>query len=448
MLHANTSFSHGLYSSASVLGLYMDCSVSASPHSQAVARELDHRHLLPRGRTRRISRSPSRSRSSRSPSRTSRNRSRSQEQEVQHQQEFLSKNLAAAEDRLIAFATGPSGLPGYWMLEGITFVSDILVYAERCWKINKPRAPGKAVRSTNKQFKHNFFLTQDVNLKFRKQSKLSPGWKIARIQGEQCSPGELLTLSIYFYHEKENKKFLGAPEIMSSKWHWSKAAAEPIDRESVKSLTAEWMKVEDFDSSAWDRVANELPDPHAETTTQNSQSGKKKRKRRDESVQTGTPGLPGPPGKQGKTGQAGKQGKPGPRGLQGADGPAGPKGPAGTRGPEGTRGPAGPAGPAGHDSDALQRQHEKLTETYHELATNSVNSFKEVALSAISRCSAGKSSEEPGCKKSKIEPASGSSSIVKAIEIILWKAIMDECKTKEQESKILDQLLDIAGLSE
>eukprot|EP00808_Paulinella_micropora_P009427 g1057.t1 len=307
------------------------------------------------------------------------------------------------------------------MLEGITFVSDTLVYAERCWKINKPRAPGKAVRSTNKQFKYNFFLTQDVNLKFRKQSKLSPGWKIARIQGEQCSPGELLTLSIYFYHEKENKKFLGAPEIMSSKRHWSKAAAEPIDRESVKSLTAEWMKVEDFDSSAWDRVANELP---------------------------GTPGLPGPPGKQGKTGQAGKQGKPGPRGLQGADGPAGPKGPAGPRGPEGPRGPAGPAGPAGHDSDALQRQHEKLTEKYHELATNSVNSFKEVALSAISRCSAGKSSEEPGCKKSKIEPASGSSSIVKAIEIILWKAIMDECKTKEQESKILDQLLDIAGLSE
>eukprot|EP00808_Paulinella_micropora_P012889 g25790.t1 len=34
MLHANTSFSDGLYSSASVLGLYMDC-FSASPHSQA-----------------------------------------------------------------------------------------------------------------------------------------------------------------------------------------------------------------------------------------------------------------------------------------------------------------------------------------------------------------------------------------------------------------------------
>eukprot|EP00808_Paulinella_micropora_P019854 g65538.t1 len=329
-------------------------------------------------------------------------------------EEGKEKSRSRTEDRLIAFATGPSGLPGYWMLEGITFVSDTLVYAERCWKINKPRAPAKQC---------------DVNLKFRKQSKLSPGWKIARTQGEQCSPGELLTLSIYFYHEKENKKFLGAPEIMSSKGHWSKAAAEPIDRESVKSLTAEWMKVEDFDSSAWDRVANELPDPHAETTTQNSQSGKEKRKRRDESVQTGTPGLPGPPGKQGKTGQAGKQGKPGPRGLQGADGPAGPKGPAGPRGPEGP--PAGPAGPAGHDSDALQRQHEKLTEKYHELATNSVNSFKEVALSAISRCSAGKSS-----------------GIAKAIEIILWKAIMDECKTKEQESKILYQLLDIAGLSE
>eukprot|EP00808_Paulinella_micropora_P009425 g1056.t1 len=37
MLHANTSFSHGLYSSASVLGLYMDC-FSASPHSQADSR--------------------------------------------------------------------------------------------------------------------------------------------------------------------------------------------------------------------------------------------------------------------------------------------------------------------------------------------------------------------------------------------------------------------------
>eukprot|EP00808_Paulinella_micropora_P015892 g41593.t1 len=197
------------------------------------------------------------------------------------------------------------------------------------------------------------------------------------------------------------------------------------------------MKVEDFDSSAWDRVANELPDPHAETTTQNSQSGKKKRKRRDESVQIGTPGLPGPPGKQGKTGQAGKQGKPGPRGLQGADGPAGPKGPAGPRGPEGPRGPAGPAGPAGHDSDALQRQHEKLTEKYHELATNSVNSFKEVALSAISICS-GKSSEEPACKKSKIEPASGSSSIAK---IILWKAIMDESIVRLSEGQKQDLML-------
>eukprot|EP00808_Paulinella_micropora_P027248 g64501.t1 len=121
----------------------------------------------------------------------------------------------------------------------------------------------------------------------------------------------------------------------------------------------------------------------------------------------------------------------------------------GPKGLAGPRGPAGPAGPAGHDSDALQRQHEKLTEKYQcELATNSVNSFKEVALSDISRCSAGKSSEEPAYKKSNIEPASGSSSIAKAIEIILWKAIMDECKTKEQESKILDQLLDIAGLSE
>eukprot|EP00808_Paulinella_micropora_P027247 g64500.t1 len=86
-----------------------------------------------------------------------------------------------------------------------------------------------------------------------------PGLEDSKNSRGTVLPGELLTLSIYFYHEEENKKFLGAPEIMSSKGHWSKAAAEPIDRESVKcvkSLTSEWMKVEDFDSSAWDRAAN------------------------------------------------------------------------------------------------------------------------------------------------------------------------------------------------
>ena len=45
---------------------------------------------------------------------------------------------------------------------------------------------------------------------------------------------------------------------MSSKGHFKKPAEEPTDRENVKSLTAEWMKVEDYDSSAWDRAADKF----------------------------------------------------------------------------------------------------------------------------------------------------------------------------------------------
>ena len=79
---------------------------------------------------------------------------------------------------------------------------------------------------------------------------------------------------------------------------------------------------------------------------------------------------------------------------------------------------------------------------------NSVNTLKKVALSAISRCSAGKSSEEPASKKSKIEPASGSFSLGKAIKIMLLKA-MNECKEETfEEAAVLDELLNVTRLSE
>eukprot|EP00808_Paulinella_micropora_P025407 g63775.t1 len=99
---------------------------------------------------------------------------------------------------IVAAALGTNGRLGYWSLSELSDkdFEKGEICAERCCRISKPKVGRAPQRMKTLRWKHEFFLAQ---------------------KGSESMP----TLLVCFYNEKEEKKF------------W------------------DWMKAEDFDSSAW-----------------------------------------------------------------------------------------------------------------------------------------------------------------------------------------------------
>eukprot|EP00808_Paulinella_micropora_P022982 g15077.t1 len=122
-----------------------------------------------------------------------------EEEEEEREEEKLSKvDGFILDTAIVAAALGTNGRLGYWSLSELSYTDfeKCEICAERCCRINKPKVGRAPQRMKILRWKHEFFLAQ---------------------KGSESMP----TLRACFYNEKEEKKF------------W------------------DWMKAEDFDSSAW-----------------------------------------------------------------------------------------------------------------------------------------------------------------------------------------------------
>eukprot|EP00808_Paulinella_micropora_P012700 g31443.t1 len=212
---------------------------------------------------------------------------------------------------IVAAAQGTNGRLGYWSLSELSDkdFEKGEICADRCCRINKPKVGQAPQRMKTLRWKHDFFLAQ---------------------KGSESMP----TLRVCFYNEKEENKFWGIPDIMSHVASTGKSAWKQL--ENAKSLAADWMKAEDFDSSAWRlTLTAEAKDENIECNAGESdvdasnptQQKKAPRLRRNtqrrlkrEKCEPGLRGLRGETGERGERGEKGKRGEAGPPGRPGQSG--------------------------------------------------------------------------------------------------------------------------------
>eukprot|EP00808_Paulinella_micropora_P001618 g1909.t1 len=177
------------------------------------------------------------------------------EKEQEEQEEEKEKENADDPMQLVVVARMPKGGLSYWVASGVTLApgnQDRIMYAERCWRICKPKdgvSISEHKRYTEKSWKDDFLCGQEVCLQFKDKHKKSSGWRVARFDVQLQDTGKYNTLAVWLYHEADRKKFLGLPSIMSH----IKFARAMDETESARaaSLTDEWMNAEDFQKSAW-----------------------------------------------------------------------------------------------------------------------------------------------------------------------------------------------------